>query len=145
MVKYSKNFEKDYNWYLKYKDIFNFSGSLDSKGLVIKDKNGLTAKECFYYRDSQGIVKYTKEPELLSQIYKCKESINFHIKMWAESIAEGTLPLIEFNNTEDNELRVLEWINQEPVYIKDIKTQYELLDWMIEAVENQKYKYYKNE
>ena len=123
-MKYSKNFERDYNWYLKYKDIFDFSGSPDSKELVIKDENGLTAKECFYYRDSTGVIKPTKEPILLAQIYKCKESINFHIKMWAETRAEGTLPKIEFEN--------------------ELSKEYELLDWMIEAVENQKYKYYKH-
>ena len=31
MIKYSKNFERDFNWYLKYKDIFTFSGSEDYK------------------------------------------------------------------------------------------------------------------
>ena len=122
MVKYSKNFERDYNWYLKYKNVFDFSGSLDNKTLVIESEKGLSAKECFYYRDSQGIIKKTKEPNLLSQIYKCKESINFHIKMWAETRAEGTLPMIDF---------------------KEIIKEYELLDWMIESVEKQKNKYYK--
>ena len=118
-MKYSNNFERDYNWYLKYKDVFNFSGSLINKDLVIENIQGISAKDSFYIRDSTGIIKATKEPLLLTEIYKCKESINFHIKQWAEGRAEGTLPLVDFN--------------------KIIK-EYELLEWMIKGVENQKFK-----
>ena len=140
-MKYSKNFERDYNWYLKYKNVFTFSGSPKKE---IKQGNKYTAKEAFYLYDTQGKVVDTTEPELLKQIFKCKESINFQIKQWSEARAEETLYDFELNNTIDDKLRVLEWVNEKPVYFKDMKSQYELLDWMAEAVEKQKYKYYDN-
>ena len=63
----------------------------------------------------------TKEPELLNQILLCKASVNFNIKMWAEDRGKGCLGKLEFQN---------------------IIKEYELLPWMVEAVENQKLKYY---
>lgn len=122
LIKYSNNFNRDYNWYLKYKDVFNFDGSYD-KNLKENLITGKTAKECFYKFDSNGKLIPTKQLNLLKQIFKCKGSINFHIKMWAEGRADGTLPKLDFDS---------------------IIKEYELLDWMIEAVEKQKYKYYKN-
>jgi len=117
---YSEKFERDYNWYLKYKDIFTFDGHYNKE--IKEDYNyGLSAKECFYKFDTNGIMLNTKEPKLLSKIFKCKGSINFNIKMWAEDRAKGYLPKIEF--------------------IKIIN-EFELLDWMVDAVEKQKCKYY---
>lgn len=118
-MKFSKNFERDYSWYLKYKDTFIFSGSPPKK---IETGNKYSAKEAFYLYDSQGKLVPTSEPELLQQIFKCKESINFQIKEWTQDRAKGYLPKIEFQ--------------------KIIK-EFELLPWMVEAVENQKYKYYE--
>lgn len=118
--KYSSNFERDYSWYLKYKDIFTFSGSIDTK-IYIEGNNSV--KECFFIYDSQGKLKGCNNNNLLKQIFKCKESINFQIKEWSIGRAEATLPKIEFD--------------------KIIK-EYELLPWMIEAVEKQKFKHYKN-
>ena len=120
-MKYSKNFQRDYEWYLKYKNEFTFSGSPRKK---IEKGEIYTAKECFYLYDSQGKLHPCKEPELLQQIFLCKESINFHIKEWSQDRAKGYLPKVEF-------LKI--------VY------QYDLLDWMVKAVENQKFKYYQNE
>lgn len=120
-MKYSKNFERDYDWYLKYKDSFDFDGSIDTSDKVIYDENGKTAKECFYRYDSMGKILPTSEPELLFKIYKCKGSINFNIKMWAEDRAKGYLPKINF---------------------QDIINEFELLPWMVEAVEKQKFYYY---
>jgi hypothetical protein len=147
-MKYSKEFERDYEWYLKNLDTFNFDGAntyINKKGLdiIVPNEEGLTAKECFYLYDSQGIIEPCREPELYKQLLKCKGSVNLHIKMWAEDRAKGYLPLLEFNNTIDEELRCLEWINNEPVYFKDMKTRLGLLDWIVEAVEKQKYKYYE--
>lgn len=118
-MKFSKNFERDYNWYLKYKDVFTFSGSSPKK---IETGGKYTAKETFYLYDSQGKLVPTTEPELLQQIFKCKESINFQIKEWAQDRAKGYLPKIEFEK---------------------IVEEYKLLPWMVEAVENQKHKYYE--
>ena len=112
-MKYSKNFERDYEWYLKYKNIFTFDGNMNTSDKVIFSENGKSAKECFYIQDSQGKIVSTNEPELLFQLYKCKGSINFHIKMWVEGIAEGVSNINEFI------------------------VEFELLEWMIKAIENQ--------
>lgn len=117
-MKYSKNFERDWEWYSKYKDVFTFSGSPNKE---IKQGDKYTAKEAFYLYDSQGKIVETTEPVLLQKIFKCKESINFMIKEWAQDRSKGYLPKIEFE--------------------KIIK-EYTLLPWMVEAVEKQKYKYY---
>lgn len=121
MKKYSSNFERDYTWYLKYKDIFTFDGSLNTSDKVIYDENGGDAKYCFYKFDSRGKIIPTKEPELLYQIHKCKGSINFNIKMWAEDRGKGLLCKLDF---------------------EEIIKEYELLEWMMDAVEKQKLKYY---
>ena len=118
MMKFSKNFERDWEWYCKWKDVFIFSGSPNKE---IKQGNTYTAKECFYLHDSQGKLEDCLEPELLQQIFKCKESINFQIKEWAQDRAKGYLPKIEFES---------------------IIKEFELLPWMVEAVEKQKYKHY---
>lgn len=120
-MKYNTNFERDYNYYLKWKDVFTFSGSPHTRHECLKKGDKYTAKEAFYIYDSQGKKIDCVEPELLQQIFKCKESINFQIKEWAQDRAKGYLPKIEFD-------KIIE--------------EFELLDWMINAVENQKYKYY---
>lgn len=117
-MKYSKNFERDYDWYLKYKEVFTFSGSPRKK---IKEGGLYSAKEAFYLYDSQGKLNPCTETDLLQQILLCKESINFHIKQWSEDRAKGYLPKTEFDS---------------------IIKEYELLDWMVNAVERQKYKHY---
>lgn len=120
-MKFSKNFERDYSWYLKYKNSFIFSGSPQKK---IKTGEKYNAKECFYLYDSQGKLEACTEPELLQQILLCKESINFQIKEWSQDRAKGYLPKTE---------------------LKKIILEYELLDWMISAVENQKFKHYETD
>lgn len=120
-MKYSNNFERDYEWYLKYKDNFTFDGNMDTSSKVIHDENGKSCKECFYIFDSRGKIIPTSEPELLFQIHKCKGSINFNIKMWGEDRSTGLLPSIEMDK---------------------IIREFELLDWMIESVEKQKIKYW---
>ena len=125
-MKYSKNFERDYNWYLSVSHIFLFDGSKDyfnKKGieLIQFDKDGKTAKECFYLYDSNGIIKPTCEPDKLKTLLKTKGSVNLHIKMYAEDRAKGNLPKIEFD--------------------KIIK-EFDLPVWFIKAVEKQKHKYY---
>lgn len=136
-MRYSNNFERDYNWYMKYKNVFTFSGSDSYKRNVIESKNGKSAKECFYKHDSTGKVIPTNEPELLLSIFACKAGINFQIKQWAEGRADGTLPGIEFSVS----IRDGEKIKREEILT--IEEEYELLPWMVDAVENQKVKYYK--
>lgn len=120
-IKYSVNFNRDYEYYLKYKDVFNFDGSLGTEDKVIYSAEGSTAKECFWKFDSTGKIIPTKEPDLLYQIFKCKGSINFNIKMWAEARGKGELGRLEFQG---------------------IIKEYELMPWMIQAVEKQKFEYY---
>lgn len=119
-MKYSESFERDWNWYYKYRNIFTFDGSYD-RILSYDEFEGYNAKHCFYILDSKGKVLQTNEPRLLTEILKCKGSINLHIKMWAEDRAKGILPKIEFE-------KIIE--------------EFELLPWMTEAVEKQKFKYY---
>ena len=125
-MKYSKKFEKDYQWYLSVSHAFNFDGKehyTTKKGvnLIRYDENGKTAKECFYLYDSQGIIETTKEPDKLKTLYKTKGSVNLHIKMYAEDRAQGLLPKIEFEK---------------------ICKEFNVPDWFRNAVENQKGKYY---
>jgi len=126
-MKYSKKFERDFEWYSKNSNIFNFDGSFEyynkvGESLIHFEENGVPAKKAFYLYDSQGKIVKTKEPELLRELYKCKGSINLNIKMWAEDRAKGILPKILFDEM-----------------VKEL----ELLDWMVEAVEKQKVKYYE--
>lgn len=91
-MKYSKEFERDFKWYLSMRHKFNFDGSnnyTDKKGreLIIYDKKGVSGKEAFYIRDSRGKIVPTKHPNLLKCLYKTKGSVNLHIKMYAEDIA----------------------------------------------------------
>ena len=125
-MKYSKNFERDYEWYLSVSNVFSFDGTKDyynKKGieLIQFDENGSSAKECFYLYDTNGITKPTCEPEQLRTLLKTKGSVNLHIKMYAEDRARGYLPKIEFEK---------------------ICNEYDFPNWFVTAVENQKAKYY---
>jgi hypothetical protein len=127
-MKYSEAFERDWNWYLKYKDVFNFDGLkdyYDKKGnqRVIYSELGKSAKECFYQFDTNGKIISTNEPDLLYQIIKCKGSLNLNIKMWAEDWSN--LLFFKFN-------------------LEEIKQEFELLDWQIKAIENQRDKILRN-
>ena len=127
-MKFSKQFESDYTWYLSVKDKFSFDGSseyFNKKGIDIiqHDKNGLTAKECFYLFDSKGVINPTKEPIELKELLKTKGSVNLHIKMYAEDRAKGVLPRIEFDK---------------------ICEEFNVPKWFIKSVEKQKHKYYTN-
>jgi hypothetical protein len=151
-MKYSKGFERDYNFYLSVLDEFNFCGTLNPKFEAIPNGT-LSAKECFYFIESEGKNKPCSETELLNKLLLTKASINFQIKEWAQSRADGTLPLVEFSkrraaseypDTPINEdCTVIEWVNNEPICHRDIETQYGLPEWVVNAVERQKYKFYK--
>lgn len=124
--KYSPDFERDFNWYLKMRTKFNFDGcngywNKQGNDIIVFDKNGVIGKEAFYKWDSQGKITPTKHPNILHTLLKTKGSVNLHIKMYAEDRAKGLLPLIEFNDFCIK--------NSCPVWFKD-------------AVEQQKLKYY---
>lgn len=119
--KYSASFNRDFNWYLYIRSIFNFDGGDSTRHEVIYDKNGLDGRYAFFKWDSNGILLPTKHPNILRSLLKTKGSVNLHIRMYAQGRAEGTFPLIEF--------RAFCIKNKVP-------------KWFAEAVENQKFKYY---
>ncbi len=145
-MKYSKSFNEAYNFYLANLDIFNFCGTLNPKFTAVYSPDGMSAKQAFYHIESSGMNPFCREPDLLNKLLLTKAGINFQIKQWAEGRAEGTLPLIEFCADRvpeyDGSTYTLEWVNGEPVKHKDIKTQYVLPEWVINAVENQKRRLY---
>jgi hypothetical protein len=127
-MKFSKKFERDFEWLLKSRKKFNFDGNLnyttkDGRNIIVPDKNGKSAKECFYIFDSTGLIEPCRQPKLLHSLLRCKGSINFNIKAWAEERGNGFLGKIEF---------------------LEIVKEFSLLDWMIESVENQRMKYWRN-
>lgn len=156
MMKYSEAFERDYEFYYKWRYKFNFCGTHpnEMRYKPIFYQKGRSAKEVFYSIDSKGKNIPCNEPELLKELLLCKASVNFNIKLWAESRADGTLPLIEFSQTKVKELYpkidlkeeecyLMEYKKEKVVWYKDMETYYNFPKWVIEAVENQKFKYYK--
>lgn len=109
-IKYSKRFEEDFDFYYRNRNKYNFAGEDIEKYFEIKnDSNGNSAKECFFYFDSNGIKQFNcSEKELFFEIIRCKKSINLHIKMYAESIAEGTLFPFEIEEISD-QIKAPEW------------------------------------
>ncbi len=93
-MRYSKNFNRDFSWYLSVRSIFQFSGSNDKE--VIKDNNGVSGKKAFFLYDSQGKLVPTKHPKLLSTLIRTKASVNLHRKLYKEDIDAGLYPRIEF-------------------------------------------------
>jgi len=112
-MKYSDNFNRDFNWYLKFRHTFDFDGRLDRD--IEYDTKGIDGKKAFFLFDSQGKLKPTKHPNLLRTLLKTKGSINLHIKMWKEDRLNGILP------------RVL--------FIEECVEPFELLDWMINIID----------
>ena len=98
-MKYSKNFTRDFKWYIKVRHFFNFDGHENRP--IVYDRNGIDGKKAFHIYDSQGVLKPTKHPKLLAVLIKAKGSVNLHIKMYAEDRAKGLLPLFEFRELCD--------------------------------------------
>lgn len=121
-MKYSKKFERDYDFYLRNKNNFDFCGTFIPKFQVIYEETGKSAKEVFYSIDSEGKNTPCCEPELLTELLLCKGGVNFQIKLWSEGRGDGTLPGIEF---------------------KEIIEQYGCPEWVYNAVERQKEKIYE--
>lgn len=116
----------DILWFLKSRYFFNFDGkdnyyNKDGKTIINYNKNGKDGITSFMKYDSNGIITYTKHPLILKTLLKVKGSINLHIKMYAEDRANGLL--------SKNELISI---------CNDINAP----EWFLNAVENQKWKYY---
>lgn len=114
MSDYSDNFERDWSFYVETRDIFTFSGDYLAEYASEYDPMGVTAKEAFHKYDSTGEKVPTREPVLLAEVFRCKASVNLHIKMWAQGVAEYTFP--DFYE-----------------YMEEIGAP----EWVIEAVEKQ--------
>ena len=99
-MKYNLNFDRDFNWYLSMRNIFNFDGSDGywnklGVSIVQYDKNGVDGKQAFYNWDSNGVIKPTKHPNILNTLLKVKGGVNLHIKMYAEDRAACNMNKIE--------------------------------------------------
>ena len=86
-MKYSRSFERDFRWFIKMRHLMNFDGKTEYREVVF-DKNGMSGKEAFYRFDSEGKINATKHPNLLKSLFRTKGSVNLHIKMYAEDLAE---------------------------------------------------------
>lgn len=153
-MKYSQRFIDDVKWYMSNRHNFSFSGGdkyFDKKGnnVVQYNKNGVSFVEAFYTWDSIGKIKPTRHPTTLQRLLQTKAAVNLQIKEWAQGRADGTLPGVEFMGDGSNEKRLLVWelINgqYEPVYYSNIVEYMKLPEWVINAVESQKYKYYERD
>jgi len=120
-MKYSKANERDFRFYLSNRKSFKFSGTLNPVQ-PIYSKKGINGKAAFFSIENNGKNKPTKHPNILSALLLSKASVNFHIKMWAEARTEGTLPYHE---------------------LLEIQKEFNVPDWVVKAVENQKVYHWK--
>lgn len=128
-MKYSENFNRDFNYYLSSRHIFNFDGRLDRD--IVFDKNGISGKQCFHKFDSEGKLVATKHPNLVKALLKTKGSINLHIKMWKEDRNNGCLPRYEFNLIV-KEYNLPEWAVK--AVNKDMDEVYNKLNYKINQI-----------
>jgi len=89
MKKYSRNFNRDYDFYLRNVELFDFSGK--HPPVIPHDPSGKSAKECFHAFDSTGDLLACKESSLLCKLLVCKASVNLNIKLWVQGMAVGVL------------------------------------------------------
>lgn len=124
-------------WLLKHRHEYSFNGG--ARLSVQYDKNGVNGIEAFYKLDSEGKLTPTKHPNILQALFVAKGSLNLNIQMWAQSRAEGSLPLCMFSKRLTKELYKTE--NQ---YLPDtdMETENNLPEYVVNAVEQQKNKFY---
>ena len=123
LLKIKESFVQDTAWLLTVSDDFTFTGSTATYEFP-ESKTGLTPLQAFYVIESRGYNNKisTTDAEKLKRILRTKAAINMQIKLWAEGRADGTLPKDE---------------------LKSVLEEYKAPQWVTEAVENQKYKYYE--
>lgn len=126
---------------LSRRNDFTFSGG-DIDCEIIPDKNGVDWFAGFRMYDERGKREIrTKHPETVRRLVKAKASLSFQIKQWAESRADGTLPLLLFSQRLANEkyphLNVYAYGQ-----VSDIETELQLPEWVVNAVETQKVRFY---
>lgn len=99
MKKYSPNFERDWEFYIKNLHLFSFWGG-DTIFEPPYSTDGLSAKEYFYKLDSLGLEKVKhkgcKEPQVVSNILRFKKALNFNIKQWCEGYEDCGMGVEEY-------------------------------------------------
>lgn len=117
-MKYSKRFEEDFDLYWRLQHTFTFA---PHDPLKAKKPIDITAdmpvKKAFYNFDTHGKYYNIANNSELLRVITTKASINFHIKLWAESRALG-----EFGSLE-----LLESLES-----------YNFPQWVFDAIEEQK-------
>jgi hypothetical protein len=85
---FSKEFERDWDFYFLNKDKVTFCGSSNEEIIkrfnIVQDVLGITAKEAFLQIDSYGKAKPCCEMDLLVQMLRTKAAWNLQIKQWAQ-------------------------------------------------------------
>lgn len=118
-----REFKEMTQWLLTVSDDFTFTGSTSTYE-YLQSKEGLTPLQAFYIIETNGYgSKFTTtDTEQLKRLLRTKAAINMQIKLWAEGRADGTLPLPE---------------------LEEVLKEYNAPTWVFDAIENQKFKYYK--
>ena len=80
--KYSKNYERDYKFYLDNLGHFSFIGT-DMKEFK-PPLGSTTTKRAFLIFDSRGKLVPCDDPELFIKLLSFKKGLNFWLKYWAE-------------------------------------------------------------
>lgn len=133
-------FLKNTLYFLKNRNVFTFSGG-DIKCKIIYDTSGVDWLTGFRLFDERGKREIkTKHPETLRRLIKTKNSLTFQIKQWAEGRAEGTLPLDLFSKRTAKERYGMsdDFLTE----TTDIETEYNLPEWVVNAVESQRKIFY---
>lgn len=99
---------------------FTFTGS--NLKITEYSPSGKDGFQCFHSFESEGKLITTRHKNIFETLLRVKASLNFQIKEWAHDRASGLLPKIEFNK---------------------IIHEFNLPEWVVRAVENQKCKYYQ--
>jgi hypothetical protein len=119
-IRYSPAFNRDWDFYYNQRHQFTFAGcNIEIQYNFESSEQGKTAKECFFYLDSQGKKFSCSEFKLLIEILTCKAALNLQIEIWSQSRAEGTLPLFE---------------------LQEYMEYFQCPDWVLKAIENQRLK-----
>jgi RNAse (barnase) inhibitor barstar len=135
MIKFSEQFNRDYELYSRLKNIFTFSGVDVRKKYHRFEYSdlGVTAKEAFYFLDTNGRYSKCNNLDELYEVLTCKISINLHIKMWAEEYLEyrkSNLP---------------EEIAYSNLFLDDIMTEFQFPVWVEHAIVKQAEKLFSKE
>lgn len=126
-------------YFISHRHHFTFSGN-DIDCNIVYSKSGVDFVKAFRMYDEKGVRSIiTRHPTALAVVIKTKASLTFQIKQWAESRADGTLPLDLFSKRMAREYYKVPWLTDNI----DIETELQLPAWVVNAVETQKNKFYK--